>query len=189
MNLRALVLPALLIAATASAAGPGRSDHPMISTVADRAGDAILSDGRGVYGGGNGGSSFLSDDVGEDRFMNAASSKDRIKRQQRLVLPSLGINTTCFWSRLYVREAVLWQMPVGTSQYAQGTFECRPTLSDKDAVNLEYGSCILVEHPSASQWIFTAGPGCTARVDNVVDYNVTVLGFVDAPYSVSSTPK
>ena len=183
----------------ASAAKPPQNTaHACQVSVADRSGDALLSDGAGIYTDGLDADARLWDMMNgvADHLYFQVSGRGR---SLRLSIPGItnGIQTCAtgtlqpnvnssgyqFYNLLAVGQST------SGSQNFGGTFQCSYGAHNWDAVNVTYESqCIVFTHTADKVWTITADSGCTATVTKI--QNRQVVGQwvnQNVPFQVQAT--
>lgn len=186
---------------------PNNIAHACDVTVADRAGDSILSDGGGIYTDGIMGASArlwdMNNGVADHLFFQVQQGNGRVLK---LTIPGVtGGTQTCAAGTLKPNVNVSGYqfynfLPVGSStagvQNFGGTFGCSFGSGNRDSYNVTYESqCIVITHGQSGnpgsnplEWTIAAGAGCTATVTKV--QNRKVVGTwvnQDVPFQVTAT--
>ncbi len=176
---------------------PQNTPHPSQVTVANRAGDSILSDGAGIYTDGVDAEARLWDmmnGVADHLYFQAGGTR-------KLKLSIAGITNglqTCDVGTLqpnvnssgyqFYNLLPVGQSTTGTQNFG-GTFKCSYGPHDWDAVNVTYESqCIVITHTAYKVWTITADTGCTAAVTKI--QNKQVIGQwvgQNVPFQVQAT--
>jgi hypothetical protein len=177
---------------------PQNTPHPSQVSVADRSGDALLSDGAGVYTDGLDAEARLWDMMNgvADHLYFLVSGNGR---SLKLSIPGItnGVQS-CGIGKLQPNvNSSGYQfynlLPVGQSttgsQNFGGTFQCSYGAHNWDAVNVTYESqCIVITHTADKVWTITADTGCTAGVTKI--QNRQVVGQwvgQNVPFQVQAT--
>lgn len=180
---------------------PNNIAHACDVTVADRAGDSILSDGGGIYTDGIMGASArlwdMNNGVADHLFFQVPQGNGRVLK---LSIPDVFSGTqTCAGATLKPNvNASGYQfynlLPPGSSttgaQNFGGTFGCSFGSGNRDSYNVTYESqCIVITHGSNPlEWTIAADAGCTATVTKVQNRKVVGTWInQDVPFQVTAT--
>jgi hypothetical protein len=191
---------------TLAAPGPG-ADHGVSATVVNNPGDSILGDGSPYVESTEGVDARIWDFAVTDHLHFQVNKKFG-GRTLRLViaeqpgLPAGGVNVECRVGRLKPNESPInFQFyndptfPVGDSTSGPenygGTFKCTTDTSGKTGWFIHWKpseECIVISHPAADAYTFTALTGCPADVSRIVNGAVKPpLGAYDVPFQVETT--
>lgn len=185
---------------------PPSHDHAASVTVSNNVGDSILGDG-GVYINGDDGVAARIWDFGPPaadhlHFQVGNSRPLRLEIADQPGLPAGGVNVECRASRLKPNESPIGfqfyndaNFPVGDSTSGPenygGTFRCTTDNPGKTGWFVHWNpsdECIVVAHPAASTYSFTAAAGCAADVSRIVNGAVQPpLGAYDVSFQVIAT--
>lgn len=182
---------------------PPSHDHAAQVIVSNNVGDSILGDG-GVYVDGVGGTAARIWDFGPPAadHIHFAVEKKFSGRYLRLVIDELAVDVQCLAGTLKPNESpIAFQFyndpnfPVGDSTTGPenygGTFKCTTDNRGKTGWFVHWkpaDECIVISHPAASTYSFTAGAGCLADVSQIVNGTVQApLGGYDVPFQIVAT--
>jgi hypothetical protein len=182
---------------------PTSHDHAAQVTVSNNVGDSILGDG-GVYTDGVDGTAARIWDFGPPAadHIHFAVEKKFSGRYLRLAITELGVDVQCQAGTLKPNESLIGfqfyndpSFPVGDSTTGPenygGTFKCITDNRGKTGWFIHWkpaDECIVISHPAASTYAFTAGAGCLADVSQIVNGAVQPpLGGYDVPFQIVAT--
>lgn len=185
---------------------PPSHDHAASVTVSNNVGDSILGDG-GVYIDGTSGVAARIWDFGPPApdHLHFEASQNRFLSlviPDQPGLPAGGVNAQCRVGRLKPNESPIGfqfyndpNFPVGDSTSGPenygGTFKCTTDTPGKTGWYVHWNpsdECIVISHPAANTYTFTAAAGCAADVSRIVNGSVQApLGAYDVPFQVSAT--
>lgn len=184
---------------------PPSHDHAVAVTVANNVDDSILGDG-GVYTNGSDGvaARIWNFDPPAADHLHFAVDRKVTGRFLKLVIPDAGVNVECRVGTLKPNESSIGfqfyndpNFPVGDSTSGPenygGTFRCTTDNAGKTGWFVHWNAsdeCIVISHPAALTYAFTAGAGCLGLADVSQIVNGTVkppLGGYDVPFQVVAT--
>jgi hypothetical protein len=161
---------------------PGQQDvsvHPMAITLADRAGNAILSDGAGTYVHGDGAIVELQAWETMDDQMYVKSAPGAKSRGGRLVLDGLDAQCANFQLRVYSSSDFL-DVPVGETVFGTGLVMCTPPGSGvKERYQLDIGECIAAQRITQDVWRVVSDASCVGRLDQ----GKKTIGLYEVPFA------
>lgn len=199
---------ALGSASLAVAAGPPKNTpHPVKVTVADRGGDSILSDGKGIYTDGVDAAGRLWDmmnGVADHLYFQVNQTSGRTLRLTIAGLTS-GVETCAAGTLQPNQNDNNYQfytlLPIGantnqpdvmdpTRSNFGGTFKCMDSRGRNGWIVTYVTQCIVIAHTALGEWTVTMDPGslgCPAAVSKVTNGAVTGQGNHDVPFQVHAT--
>ncbi len=196
-------------ASLATAGKPaGNTAHPVEVTVADRAGDSILSDGGGKYTDGIDAEGRLWDMVNTQRDHLYFQVSQKSGRTLKLSIAGLtaggtGGTETCAVGTLQPNQndnnyQFYNLLPIGASTDQPdvsdptrsnfgGTFKCLDSRGRNGWIVTYVTQCIVIAHTAVGEWTVTmdgGAGGCPAAVSKVKNGAVTAQGNHDVPFQV-----
>lgn len=167
---------------TAAKVKPPRHEvsvYAMAITLEDRVGDAILSDGGGIYVHADGAIVELQVWETMDDQMYVKSAPGAKSRGGRLGLDGLDAQCANFQLRVYSSSRFL-DLAVGETVFGAGLVMCTPPGSGmNERYQLDIGECIAVQRIAQDAWRAVSDAGCVGRLDQ----GKKTIGFYEVPFA------
>lgn len=170
-----------LAAAKVKPAAPPREGvnvYSMEITLADRVGDAVVSDGAGTYVHREEAIVELQAwEISNDQ-MYVKSAPGANSRRGRLRLGELDVECGNFQLKVYSANEFL-DVAVGGSVFGTGVVMCTPAGAGvKERYQLDIGECIAIHRIAQDAWRVVSDVGCVGRLSRFKD----TIGDYDVPF-------
>jgi len=150
----------------------------MAITLANRGGDAVLSDGAGTYVQDEGAIVELQDWELSNDQMYVKSAPGTNSRTGRLRLGELDAECGNFQLRVYSSSEFL-DVAVGESAFGTGLVMCTPAGAGmKERYQLDIGECIEIHRIAQDAWRVVSEAGCVGQLSRFKE----TIGDYDVPF-------